>query len=230
MQESPTRAPKFHLAHHEEPGKFVAVDGMDGAGITGLVRRITNDLESEGYEVVRVRMPTDRMRKSWMFQRVHQQNMRGDVDPLAFEVAHMADRLQLSRNVVGPALSQGKIVISDRYLISSIGSLLVRAPELRDVIEDSFKSRGWFSELTKKLVKPDLSVFLYADADVAIERILKKKSERSFDIESSSYQQVIDLGKSLALANDMTLIDTSDLSPTKTFDSVKLPLSNTMRW
>ena len=71
---------------------------------------------------------------------------------------------------------------------------------------------------------------MYADADVAIERILKKKSERSFDIESSSYQQVIDLGKSLALANDMTLIDTSDLSPTKTFDSVKLPLSNTMRW
>ena len=222
--------PKFHLSRHEEPGKFIAVEGMDGTGKTGLVRKITSDLESEGYEVVRVRVPTDRMRQSWMFQRVYQQNMRGDVDPLAFEVAHMADRLQLSRNVVGPALSQGKIVVSDRYLISSFGSLLVRAPELWDVIENSFKSPGWFSELTKKLVEPDLSVFLHADAGVAIERILKKKSERSFDIESSSYQQVIDLGKSLALANGMTLIDTSNSSPTKTFDSVKLLLSKTLQW
>jgi len=165
-----------------------------------------------------------------MFRRLHRENMQDEIDALAFEVAYLADRIQLSRNVIVPALAQGKIVISDRYVLSSIGSLLVRVPALLDVIEDSYVPNGWFGELTSQLVKPDLSVFLHAESDVAIHRLLRRKAERSFDIESNSYQQVFQIGKSLAEFNGMKTIDTTAYPLNEVLDEVKGIVTEVLKW
>ena len=223
-------APRFRLAPHNFLGRFIAIEGLDGTGKTGLVRRIVRDLRSQGFDVVRVRVPTDRMRKSWMFQKVHKLNLHSEVDPLAYEVAYMADRLHLSGTVIKPSLSQGKIVIADRYLISSIGSLLVRSPELMNVIETSYKSNGWFSDLVSNLVKPDISFFLHSDVDVAMRRINKKKGERAFDMDANSYQHVFDLGKSLALANEMVFLDSTNVTAKKINATAKEHISKILHW
>jgi dTMP kinase len=223
-------AKKFRLTPHNALGRFIAVEGLDGTGKTGLVRRIVSDLKSQGFEVVRVRVPTDRIRRSWMFQQVHNLNLQSDVDPLAYEVAYMADRLQLSGRVIKPSLDQGKIVVADRYLISSIGSLLVRVPELLDVIEASYNSAGWFYDLASNLVQPDISFFLHSDADVAVKRIAKKKGERAFDLDTNFYQQIFDLGKSFAVANEMVLLDTTNVPAMKISATAKEHISKILRW
>lgn len=223
-------AKKFRLTPHNALGRFIAVEGLDGTGKTGLVRRIVSDLKSQGFEVVRVRVPTDRIRRSWMFQQVHNLNIQSDVDPLAYEVAYMADRLQLSGAVIKPALDQGKIVVADRYLISSIGSLLVRVPELLDVIETSYTSSGWFNELVSNLVQPDVSFFLHSDADVAMTRIAKKKGERAFDLDANFYRHVFNLGKSFAVANEMVLLDTTNVTAVNINATAQEYISKILRW
>lgn len=221
---------KFQMTAHDGPGRFIAVEGLDGTGKTSLVRRLSSYVESKGFETVRLRVPTTHMRNSWMFRRLHRENMQNEIDALAFEVAYMADRIQLSRNVIAPALAQGKIVICDRYVLSSIGSLLVRVPDLLDVVDSSYVTNGWFGELTRQLTRPDLSVFLHAESEVAIHRLLKRKTERSFDIEGNSYEKVFQIGKSLAEFNGMRTIDTTTCPLNEVFDEVKGMVTEVLKW
>ncbi len=167
-----------------------------------------------------------------MFQMFLKQNRRSEVDPLAFEVAYMADKLHLSQNVILPALEQGKIVVTDRYLLSSIGSLLIRAPELAVVVKDAVYNRSWFRDLAEMLIRPDVSFYLHADAEVAVDRILKRRNERAFgiDIEPNAYQQLLNEGVNIAHANGMHVFDTTHSDVTETFDQLRPHLAETLRW
>ena len=220
----------FELREHGEPGRFITIEGLDGCGKSTLVRKLAGELGKRNYEVVKIRIPSDRMRKSWKFQLFHRQNRRTEVDPLAFEVAYMADRIHMSENIVLPALRAGTIVISDRYLLSSIGSLLIRAPELGDVVMNAVQNSAWFRDLAKGLIKPDAAFYLRADSEVAVERIMKRRHERAFDIEPNSYQQLVDEGVSLAESNGMHVVDTSHTSVAETLGTLEGTLSNVMKW
>ncbi len=188
------------------------------------------ELESDGFDVLRIRVPSDRMRRNWMFQVFHRQNHRSDVDPLAFEVAYMADKIQLRHNVILPALEQGKIVVSDRYLLSSVGALLIRAPELDTVVREAIYSRPWFRDLARDLIQPDVSFYLCTDADVAVERILKRQNERAFDIEVNAYQALLDEGVAVASANGMHVIDTTHTAAAETYDQLRPHLDTALTW
>jgi dTMP kinase len=228
--DSPYEIQPFQLLPNETSGRFIAVEGMDGCGKTTIIRKMCRELESEGYDVLRIRVPSDRMRKNWMFQVFHRQNRRSDVDPLAFEIAYMADKVQLSQNVILPALEEGKIVVSDRYLLSSVGSLLIRAPELATVVHDAIHTRPWFRDLAKDLIQPDVSFYLRADAGVAVERILKRQNERAFDIEINAYQALLDEGVAVARANGMHVIDTTHSVAAKTYEQLRPHLNSALTW
>lgn len=165
-----------------------------------------------------------------MFQAYDRQNRRSEIDPLAFEVAYMADKLHTSNNIILPALEQGKIVVADRYLFSSVGSLLIRAPELGVIVKDALHNRPWFRDLAATLVKPDVSIHLTTDAEVAVDRILRRQSDRAFDIESNAYQQLLDVGTELARANEMHVFDTTVDSVRKTFENVQTHVKNVLVW
>jgi len=220
----------FQLTEHNFSGRFIAVEGMNGCGVTALVRKICRDLESKGYDVLRARLPSDRLRKSSMFKTFSQMNRRSEIDPLVFEVAYMADKLQTSQHVIAPALAQGKIVVADRYLFSSLGALLIRAPELAAVVKDAIYTRDWFRDLVENMVKPDVSIYLSASADIAVDRILRRQQERSFEIEENAYQQLLDDGIALARLNGMQVFDTTATSVNETFKNVLPFLDKTLTW
>ena len=97
---------------------FITLDGGDGCGKTTQIRLLTEKLESQGHEVVCCRDPGstplgDAVR-SILLNR--QELCIADItEVLLFTAA----RSQLVREVIRPALATGKIVLSDRFLIST---------------------------------------------------------------------------------------------------------------
>ena len=220
----------FQLGTHGTPGRFIAVEGMSGSGTTSIARKIRREIETMGYDVLRARLPSEGIRKSAMYKAFDRENNQDHIHPLVFEVAYMADKLQASYNLILPALEQGKIVVADRYLLSSLGALLVRAPELGDVLKDALYNRVWFRDLVENMIRPDLSIYLNVSAEVAIDRLMHRQTERAFEIEHNAYQNLLDEGLELAKANDMHVFDTSEDDVNGTYDKIRDHLNKVLSW
>lgn len=95
-------------------GYFIAVDGPNGVGKSTLIEAIKNKLEVLGYAVYITREPTDT--KLGNFLREFAEKHSGI--SLACLVA--ADRYEHMTNEIIPALEEGQLVISDRYILSSL--------------------------------------------------------------------------------------------------------------
>lgn len=220
----------FQLVSHNTNGRLIAVEGMNGCGVTTIVRKICRELASDGYDVLSTRLPSDRLRKSSLFQAYVRQNDRSVINPLAFEVAYMADRLHTIYSVILPALEQGKIVVTDRYLLSSVGVLLARAPELATVVRDTIYNRSWFRDLVESMIRPDCSIHLTAEVGIAVDRINRRENHRVFDIELNTYQQLLDEFSLLARLNGMDSFDTSVDSAAKAFEKIRPRLDDVLTW
>jgi dTMP kinase len=97
---------------------FITLDGGDGCGKSTQIRRLADKLQSQGHEVVCCRDPGstplgDAVRTLLLNrQELHIADI---TEVLLFTAA----RSQLVREVIRPALETGKIVLSDRFLIST---------------------------------------------------------------------------------------------------------------
>lgn len=100
-------------------GRFIALDGMDGAGKSSQIAALVAWLRSSGRTVVTCRDPGstpagDAIRAILLDRHdLH-------VSPTAEMLLYMAARAQLVAEVVAPALDRGDWVISDRYLLANV--------------------------------------------------------------------------------------------------------------
>ncbi|TQN33197.1 thymidylate kinase [Haloactinospora alba] len=156
------------------PGTFIVFEGGEGAGKSTQARQLSVWLRDEGFEVVSTREPG--ATKLGMRLRTLLLE-RGDtpMSPRAEALLYAADRANHVQSVILPALRRGAIVISDRYVDSTLayqgaGRELSRAGMER--IND------W---ATEELV-PHLTVLL----DVPPEEGLARNSGEHDRIESES--------------------------------------------
>ena len=98
--------------------RYVAVEGIDGAGKSTVAAAITASFEAAGLEVVTVREPggtvTGEAIREILLDR--SDPLDGWTEALLFAAA----RAQLAARVIGPALAAGRIVVSDRCVYSSL--------------------------------------------------------------------------------------------------------------
>jgi dTMP kinase len=99
-------------------GRYVAFEGIDGAGKSTVCRRVAAGLEARGHDTVMVREPggTDvgEAIRSILLDRP------GFLDDWAEALLFAAARAQLASSVVAPALDAGSVVLSDRSVYSSL--------------------------------------------------------------------------------------------------------------
>lgn len=150
-------------------GVFVVVEGIDGSGSTTHSRLLSKALENRGHDVVLTCEPTHGP-IGGMIRQVLQKRLFApdDAGPRAFSWSTMAllfaaDRLDHLDSRVIPALRDGKVVISDRYDISSLAYQSVTSA-------DETRALAWIRELNRLALRPDVTVVLDVDADVAAER------------------------------------------------------------
>ena len=101
------------------PGLFIAFEGGDGAGKSTQAALLTDALAALGHVVVRTRepggTPVGEKLRSLVLDHGH-----GEIDARCEALIFAAARAAHAAQVIAPAVARGEIVISDRYIDSSI--------------------------------------------------------------------------------------------------------------
>jgi dTMP kinase len=136
-------------------GLFVALEGGDGAGKSTQARMLATWLATTGLEVVLTYEPGD-TRIGRQVRRLLLDNGSSWLSPRAEALLYAADRAEHVASVVRPALQRGAVVVTDRYVDSSIAYQGVgRGLSAHDVARVSrFATEGLVPDLTVLLDVP----------------------------------------------------------------------------
>jgi dTMP kinase len=149
-------------ARGREHGVFIAFEGGEGAGKTTQARLLAIWLRDQGFDVVMTGEPgatKTGMRLRALLLGKETSGLSGHAEALLYA----ADRAQHVAEVVRPALQRGAIVVTDRYIDSSLAYQGV-GRELR-VKEISAVNRWATGGLM-----PDLTILLDVPADIGLGR------------------------------------------------------------
>ncbi|HBY20169.1 MAG TPA: dTMP kinase [Clostridiales bacterium] len=145
-------------------GLFITVEGMDGCGKTTQVKNIVQYLKKKGHDVLTIREPGGTKLGEKIRCILLDIENKG-MNIIAELMLYAAARAELVSSIILPALNQGKIVICDRFIDSSIAYQGFGRNLGNIVVEDinSFAIQGCI---------PDLTFFF----DVSPEEILTRKT------------------------------------------------------
>lgn len=154
-------------------GRFIAIEGPDGSGKTSIIQVLRQKLEQDGLEVVTTREPGG----SPIAEQIRQVIL--DVDNHAMDVRteallYAASRRQHLVETILPNVQAGKLVISDRFVMSSLAYQgMARGIGLDPVWAiNQFAIDGQM---------PDLTLLVDVPAEVGLERIQAAKGQRQYD-------------------------------------------------
>ncbi len=99
------------------PGLFIVVEGPEGSGKSTLVRALAAQMTAAGQEPVVVREPGG----TSLAESVRQALLEADhqVAPVAELFLFLAARADLTSQVLRPALASGRVVLADRFTLST---------------------------------------------------------------------------------------------------------------
>ena len=107
------------MSHSSQTGFFISFEGSEGCGKSTQIRNLVETLKASGREYVLVREPGGTpIGENIRHLLQHSEEGRA-MTPEAELLLFAASRAQLVRQVILPALADGKIVISDRFLDST---------------------------------------------------------------------------------------------------------------
>jgi dTMP kinase len=136
-------------------GLFVAFEGGEGAGKSTQVRLLADVLRARGVEVVVTYEPGDSMIGPDVRRLVLGHDRTG-LSPRAEALLYAADRAEHVDAVVRPALEAGSVVLTDRYVDSSLAYQGAGRPLAYD---DVARVNAWATDG----LLPDLTVLLDLD-------------------------------------------------------------------
>lgn len=100
-------------------GKFIVIEGLEGAGKSTAIATVKAWLETKGRQVVCTREPGGTPLAEQLRTLVKQADPQEQIAPETELLLMYASRVQLLRNVIEPALSEGQWVLADRHDLSS---------------------------------------------------------------------------------------------------------------
>jgi dTMP kinase len=169
------------------PGLFVVFEGGEGAGKSTQVTRLAAALEEQGHEVVVTREPgaTEIGAKI----RALLLDPTTSISPRAEALLYAADRAQHVEALVRPALCRGAVVISDRYVDSSLAYQGAGRALAVDEVGD-------LSRWATHGLRPDVTVLLDIDPAVGLARATgapDRIEQESLDFHRAVRQAFLDL-------------------------------------
>lgn len=100
-------------------GLFVCFEGGDGTGKSTQSRLLNEHLVAAGHDVVLTFEPGDTA-VGQILRQIVLSPETGDLDPRAEVLCYAADKAEHLHRVVNPALARGAVVVTDRYVDSSL--------------------------------------------------------------------------------------------------------------
>lgn len=153
-------------------GIFISVEGPNGTGKSTFIRELSTKL-SEHFPVVLTREPTETP-----FGEFVKRN-EGALKGMEYARLIWADRYYHVQQFVLPILAEKKIVISDRYIESSI---------VLQGFDGVSADQVW--ALNKDFIIPDISIILLADDRILAERLQQRDTLSDFEKRMTRYQEI----------------------------------------
>src|SRR3954467_14064610 len=148
------------------PGRFIVFEGLDGAGTTTQAKLLAERLQQKGRTVYLAHQPSDgpvgqliRQILAGRAATTQADGKLGMVDERVMALLFAPARRDHLGSHIGPRLARGEDVILDRYTLSSL------AYQGASVSHDFIVHANRFAR------RPDLTLFLYVPATVALERV-----------------------------------------------------------
>lgn len=187
---------------------FIAIEGIDGSGKSTLAKHLFRSLSARGYRIHLTREPTEK------FHITHEESSSHDVDTaLDLFFRFTSDRFSHQR-AIKEHLKDGEIVITDRYIASS---LAYQGALLEPLFGSPDKTVKWMLQVSDVIdLRPDFTVYLDVEPSISIERIRGRASISGF--ESVNYLSRVKEYYNLVLGEDTIRLDSTD-TPDKTAEN-----------
>jgi dTMP kinase len=169
-----------NLKKNTTKGFFVAIDGPNGVGKTTLLEEIEKIIKSKNIQLYKTKEPTNSILGK--FIREISEEINGDT--LACLVS--ADRYEHLKNEIIPELKKGKIVITDRYILSSL------ILQVMDGVKESF-----ILNLNSKIIKPDLQLAIFAEEEIIQNRLKQRDKLTRFEKNNQSKKEINNMKKGI---------------------------------
>ena len=159
---------------------FITIEGPEGSGKTTAVDTAVKELEKMGYQIVRTREPGGTPIAEQIRNVILDKNNTA-MDQRTEALLYAASRRQHLVEKVWPALKEGKIVVCDRYLDSSLayqgGARGLGIDNILNV--NNFATEGTFPDLTLLFdLQPELGLArIAANANREVNRLDLEKIE-----------------------------------------------------
>jgi len=156
-----------------EPGRLIVFEGTDGTGKSTQLKLLANALQEKGLAVVSTREPTD----GKYGQQIRElYTGRGNVSLEEELNLFLADRQEHVESFLRPALHDGKIILCDRYYLSTIAYQGAAGLEPSMIL-----NRNSFAPV------PDLAILFHAPIAIGVKRITQNRGDTQNDFEKEGY-------------------------------------------
>jgi len=153
----------LRIDNMEGKGLFVCVEGLDGCGKTTQTKLLVKRLKKMGYHAVYTAEPS--RGKVGSFIRKYCLHGERRVLTVVEALLFAADRFEHVESEIIPALNEGKIVASDRYVYSSLAYQGAAGLDLE-----------WIKRINEYAIRPNLAIFIDVEPETVIRRLKLKKS------------------------------------------------------
>ncbi|HSV49280.1 MAG TPA: dTMP kinase [Candidatus Acidoferrales bacterium] len=143
-------------------GIFLVIEGLDGSGKTTQASLLAEKF-NKTYNVLLTAEPSQGKTGTFIREYCLYENERLPTEAEALLFA--ADRIEHMYSEVKPALDEGKLVICDRYIYSSLAYQ-----------GNSGLSLEWIKTINARALQPDIAIFIDVPPEKVIERLQRKKS------------------------------------------------------
>lgn len=140
-----------------EPGRLIVIEGTDGAGRSTQMALLREWLETRGFGVTHTALTRSRLAGEGL-RRAKQGHTLGRLTMDLLYATDLADRLE---NEILPALRAGFVVLTDRYIYSTIARSIVRGVD-----------PGWIKDLYRFAPRPHAVFYLKMDVAHLTPRVL----------------------------------------------------------
>lgn len=151
-------------------GLFITIEGNDGSGKSTVIASLKEQLSKLNIDVIYSREPGG----SYVAEKIREVILDNDniaMDDKTEALLYAASRRQHLIETVFPALKEGKIVVCDRFIDSSLSYQgVARGLGIDEVLEmNQFATEGFM---------PDLTIYLLVDPEIGIKR---KSNQKELD-------------------------------------------------
>lgn len=170
-------------ASANSPGRFITLEGGEGAGKSTQIQVVKDYLEARGIDVIVTREPGG----TTGGQEIRNLLVSGDKDkwsPLSETLLILADRAAHLERVIRPALADGKYVVCDRFFDSTRAYQGIAGGLGLEVIHQ-------LQQPVLGTTLPDVTLLLDIDPEKGLSRAQERGGDLRFESKTLAYHQTL---------------------------------------